>query len=191
MWTNGTPKVRDESVWRLHGSHDLTKTARYSSYSASAIISPVADYKATISELADVMQEYRLSEARLQSGELTIAFRRRPAAKRAPVEGEAVMVEVEEIYAYEAAPAVPTAPSAPKGIPVTSPMTGIFYTSSSPSSPPFVQEGDVVAAGQIVGLIEAMKVFNEIPCGAAGTVLSITVPNGQIVNPGDVLMYIG
>lgn len=166
--------------------------AQYSSYSASAIISPVADYKATVSELAGMMQEYRLSEARLQSGEFTIAFRRRAVTRKASVvEGEApTEYEAVEAFGSDAAP-ITAAPAAPKGIPVTSPMTGIFYTSSSPSSPPFVQEGDVVAAGQIVGLIEAMKVFNEIPCGAAGTVLSIEVANGTIVNPGDVLMYIG
>src|SRR5206468_3015601 len=59
---------------------------------------------------------------------------------------------------------------APPGSPVASPMNGIFYTSPSPNAAPFVKEGDAVASGQVVGLIEAMKVFNEITTNFSGVV---------------------
>lgn len=78
----------------------------------------------------------------------------------------------------------------PKGTPVNSPMTGIYYTAASPSAPPFVKEGEVVEAGQVVGLIEAMKVFNEIVAPIAGTVTEISMDNGALVQPGDALLYI-
>ena len=70
-------------------------------------------------------------------------------------------------------------------------MTGIYYAGSNPSSPPFAKEGDTVTAGQVIGLIEAMKVFNEIPSPVSGTVLEVVAQSGQLVNPGDILMYIG
>jgi len=70
-------------------------------------------------------------------------------------------------------------------------MNGIYYISPSPSAPEFVKEGDTISAGQVVGLIEAMKVFNEIPATVSGTVSKILVESGQVVQPGDVLMYVG
>jgi acetyl-CoA carboxylase biotin carboxyl carrier protein len=70
-------------------------------------------------------------------------------------------------------------------------MTGIYYSSSSPTAPPFVKEGEPVSAGQVVGLIEAMKVFNEIVAPTSGRVLKIVAESGQLVNPGDALLYIG
>ena len=82
-------------------------------------------------------------------------------------------------------------PARPSGVPLTSPMTGIFYISPSPNAPPFVQIGQSVSQGQVVGLIEAMKVFNEITAPTGGVVLSIVADSGQIVQPGDPLMYVG
>jgi biotin carboxyl carrier protein len=70
-------------------------------------------------------------------------------------------------------------------------MTGIFYTSSSPSAAPFVREGEPISAGQVVGLIEAMKVFNEIVAPTSGRVTKVVATGGQLVNPGDPLLYIG
>lgn len=149
----------------------------------------MADYKARIEELAELMQEFRLNEARLRTGELTIAFRRRPSPRSATVEDSG---ESSSAIGYEEAP-TPTSeePTLPKGIPITSPMTGIFYASPSPGSGPFLREGAPISAGQTVGLIEAMKVFNEIPSPLSGMVLQIVAQSGQIVNPGDVLVYVG
>ncbi len=81
-------------------------------------------------------------------------------------------------------------PSGTAGTPMTSPMTGIFYTSPSPGAPLFAKEGDQVNAGQVVGLIEAMKVFNEITATVSGKVSKLVVENGQLVQPGDPLLYI-
>jgi len=149
----------------------------------------VPEYKQQISELAELMEEFRLGEAQLQTSEMRIAFKRRSTTKVVttdPIESaddpsletEALMVEAGEA-------------AKPKGIPITSPMNGIFYGSPSPASPPFVKVGEAVQAGQVVGLIEAMKVFNEIPSTVSGVVLELVAETGAVVQPGDVLLYIG
>ena len=64
---------------------------------------------------------------------------------------------------------------------ITAPLTGIFYRSPSPQTPAFVQVGSVVAAGDVIGLIEAMKLFNEIRSTKNGTVRAVLAENGQLV----------
>ena len=64
---------------------------------------------------------------------------------------------------------------------ITAPLTGVFYRSASPQSPPLVQVGSVVAPGDVIGLIEAMKLFNEIRAARGGRVSRILAENGQLV----------
>jgi acetyl-CoA carboxylase biotin carboxyl carrier protein len=144
--------------------------------------------KSHINELAELMDEYKLSQAEMAGEGWRVAFKRR-STQLATVtlsEGAALSNPADETTAEEAeaAPIV-------KGIPVSSPMTGIFYTASSPTSPAFAREGEPVTAGQVVGLIEAMKVFNEITAPISGTVTKVIATSGQLVNPGDPLLYIG
>lgn len=73
---------------------------------------------------------------------------------------------------------------------VTSPMIGTFYASPSPGDPAFVQEGDDVEVGQVIGIIEAMKIMNEIQAEAKGTVIEALVENGQPVEYGQRLFKI-
>jgi acetyl-CoA carboxylase biotin carboxyl carrier protein len=142
----------------------------------------VAEGKETIDALANLMEEFGLAEARLRSGNVTVSFRQ--VALQIAENGEAGAV------AYAPTPIAPE-PEPVRGTPVTSPMNGIFYSSPSPSSPPFVREGDSVTAGQVVGLIEAMKVFNEITAGVSGVLLKQVAESGQVVQPGDTLLLIG
>lgn len=145
------------------------------------------DPQAKIEELASLMDEFGLAEANFQEGDLRIRF----ARKRKAVVSQTS--EVAHDFEPEAAfiPAQAIEPPKPLGTPVTSPMNGIFYNAPSPGSPPFVKVGDQVTAGQIIGLIEAMKVFNEIPCPVSGTVLSINVEPSAVVQPGDAILHIG
>ena len=78
-------------------------------------------------------------------------------------------------------PSVVTAPSAAVTDAITAPLTGVFYRSPSPQAPAFVQIGSVVAAGDVIGLIEAMKLFNEIRSTKNGKVRRIVADNGQLV----------
>ncbi len=78
----------------------------------------------------------------------------------------------------------------PAGHTVTAPMVGTFYAAPSPKDPPFVQEGDEVRVGDAIGIIEAMKMMNEIESDVAGRVARILVKNGQPVEYGQPLMVI-
>ncbi len=146
--------------------------------------------KVRIDELAELMDEFKLSEAELTTDGFSIAFKKR--AKAVPVQtiavGSATDIAVEELEEEEDEAPVSNVPT---GTPITSPMTGIYYSAPSPSSPVFVKEGDEVTTGQVIGLIEAMKVFNEVPSPTSGKVTKIVVESGQLVNLGDPLMYVG
>jgi acetyl-CoA carboxylase biotin carboxyl carrier protein len=83
--------------------------------------------------------------------------------------------------AQPAGPAVVSAEPAAATDAITAPLTGVFYLSPSPQAPPFVQIGSVVAAGDVIGLIEAMKLFNEIRTTKNGRVRKILASNGQLV----------
>ena len=73
---------------------------------------------------------------------------------------------------------------------ILSPLPGIFYRSPSPDAPPYKKEGDQVNAGDVIGLIEVMKQFNEITADATGKIASFHAPNGEPVSPGQVLAVI-
>ena len=82
------------------------------------------------------------------------------------------------------------APEAPAGVRVPAPFTGIFYRSASPTAEPFVREGDWVEAGTTVGLIETMKVFNEVKTEQSGRIERLLAQSGQLVHAGDALVSI-
>jgi oxaloacetate decarboxylase alpha subunit len=85
----------------------------------------------------------------------------------------------------------PVSPAAPLNqVRVTSPIVGTFYRASSPEKPPYVEVGDIVKKGQVLCIIEAMKLMNEIESEMAGKVVQITVENGQPVEYGQPLFVI-
>jgi acetyl-CoA carboxylase biotin carboxyl carrier protein len=80
--------------------------------------------------------------------------------------------------------------SATNGEPITAPMVGTYYSAPSPKDPPYVQEGDIIQPGDRVGIVEAMKMMNEIEAEIGGRVARILVKNGQAVEYGQPLMLI-
>lgn len=88
-----------------------------------------------------------------------------------------------------APPAAPT-PVGTGYMPITAPMVGTFYRAPKPDAPPFVSEGDQVEVGQIVCILEAMKLFNEIPSDVEGRVARVLVENGAPVEFGQPLFLV-
>ena len=98
----------------------------------------------------------------------------------------------EELEAKEPVTGETEKPAGPakKGIPVVSPMVGTYYKSPAPGSPSFVEVGSEVEVGQVLCIIESMKLMNEIESEVAGTVTEICIENAEPVEAGTVLMYI-
>ena len=134
-----------------------------------------------VDRLAALLDRSDLTELEVEAGETALILRK-PAAI-APPRGpgshpEAVAGALAPSSVVQS-PATVVEPAARPT--VRAPLTGIFYSSSSPGSPPYVQVGREVAVGQIIGLIEAMKLFNEIKSDLAGRVVRIVAENGQLV----------
>lgn len=145
-----------------------------------------------IEKLAKIITEQGLSEISLEDGEQAITIRKDVVVASAP----AVAVSAPVVAPVSAPASAPIeAPSEAKeekktGTPITSPMVGTFYMAPSPDSAPFVSVGDSVKAGDVVCIIEAMKMMNEIKSEVAGKVVEVCVEDGQPVEFGQVLMYV-
>jgi acetyl-CoA carboxylase biotin carboxyl carrier protein len=143
-------------------------------------------------ELAKLINEYKLTEASVETDGFKMSLKKSaPKMVAAPMSGEMFIGSSNELSHDVDEVLAPVAAPVQQGTPISSPMMGIYYASSSPTSPNFVNEGDSVTAGQVVGLIEAMKVFNEIHSTVSGVVRKVVAESGQIVNPGDPLLFIG
>ena len=81
-------------------------------------------------------------------------------------------------------------PAAPGTMPIVAPLVGVFYRASSPGAKPFVEVGDTVERGQTIGIVEAMKVMNEVTSDFRGTVAEILVENGEAVQYEQPLLLI-
>jgi acetyl-CoA carboxylase biotin carboxyl carrier protein len=149
-----------------------------------------------IRRLLSLVDRFGLAELTVQEDGVTITIRgpESPvAAARGPLGREEVTAgpEGEEPFIPENGLATGSDEDASEDLHrLYSPMTGVFYRSSSPETPAYVEVGDDVEEGQTVGLIEAMKVFSEIPADVHGRVVRIVAESGKLVNQGEVLMLI-
>ena len=138
-----------------------------------------------VKELLARLEAHDVRELEVSAGDLRVRVSRdaSPATSGpAPTAPVANAVSAPAAAAGPAMATVVTAGSAAKAADaIVAPLTGIFYRSASPQSPPFVQPGTVVNAGDVIGLIEAMKLFNEIRSTKSGTVRRVLAENGQLV----------
>jgi acetyl-CoA carboxylase biotin carboxyl carrier protein len=142
-----------------------------------------------IRHLVRLMKKYDLTAIDFKEGPTQIRLRRR--GPEAPVSYQpapaSYLPPPQQAQTPAATATAPAAPAAPKGVVIESPMVGTFYSSSSPESPPYVNVGSTVRPDSTVCIIEAMKVFTDIPAGVAGTIAEILVKSGQTVEFGQPL----
>jgi acetyl-CoA carboxylase biotin carboxyl carrier protein len=149
-----------------------------------------------IKKLIDLLEESNLAELEIKEGEETVRLSRIPKGVAVAMPAAAPMPQpVRAEPAPPSAPSPASAPAAetsmPEGHVVTAPMVGTFYASSNPETPAFVKIGQKVKVGDTLGIIEAMKMFNQIEADVAGTVLAVLVENGQPVEFDEPMFVIG
>lgn len=135
----------------------------------------------TLDELLEIMREHDLDRIKVKVGDAVYELVRRQAAS-VPLNGASVAL----VPGGESAPAAPAANYKR----VLAPLTGVFYRQPSPDAEPFVGEGDRVEVGQVLCVLEAMKLFNEIQSDYAGTVVRVIPGNGELVSQGEELFWI-
>lgn len=142
--------------------------------------------------LIDLVAESGISELEVteENDKVRIVNKVQTVAVAAPAVTAAPVVAAAPATPAAAAPAAAEEPVV-QGKTVTSPMVGTFYRAPNPGAEPFVKVGDHVEAGQTLGIIEAMKLLNEIEAETSGTVKEICVENAQPVEFGQPLFIIG
>ncbi len=137
-----------------------------------------------IEEIASVLEGSTIGELILTEGDTEVTIRRNPGMVMTSVPTEVALPG-------QATPAGSRATkAADKSIAIVAPLTGVYYSAASPTTPAFTNIGDVIHVGQVVALIEAMKVFNEINAEVSGRVVSLIPTSGDVVQKGDVLLRV-
>lgn len=132
-----------------------------------------------IRELANILKETGLCSIEVEDGDFAVSLKMPTASAPAT----AVPVAPAALTTASAAPAADAA----TGRMIPSPMVGMFYTSPGPDSPSFISVGDTIKKGDVLCIIEAMKLMNEITAEEGGVIDEILVENGQVVEFGQPL----
>ena len=146
-----------------------------------------------IEKLAKIIADNDLTEISLEDGEQAITIRKDlPEVNMVASAPASIPAVSTPVSASAVAPTAQTETKSdePKGKAITSPMVGTFYAAPSPDAAPFVEIGSTVSVGDVVCIIEAMKLMNEIKAEQAGKVVQICVKNGDPIEFGQVLMYV-
>jgi acetyl-CoA carboxylase biotin carboxyl carrier protein len=158
-----------------------------------------------LKELIEFLIEKDITEFELERGDVKIKIRRAGEHSSVPVRHEMPFMAVPAVSAMPVSPtahiavaASPSAPAVPASAPaveenlhlVKSPIVGTFYEAPSPGAPPFVKVGDSVELGQVLCIVEAMKLLNEIESDVAGEIVKKMASNGQPIEYGQELFAI-
>ena len=145
-----------------------------------------------VKKLIELLEESGIAEIEISEGEDSVRISRYGANVAAPVPVAMPATAAVPAAGPTPAPASPLAMTEAEedGHVVTAPMVGTFYNAASPGSAPFVQVGDRVNVGDVLCIVEAMKMMNQIEAEVSGSIKSIRVQNGDPVEYGQILFVI-
>jgi acetyl-CoA carboxylase biotin carboxyl carrier protein len=142
---------------------------------------PTSEMIESVRELISMMAKGNISELDLTTGDVSIRLRGHNGAIATPQSTVVATVPPQGALALA---------EEPQGNVVTSPMIGTFYSAPAPGEGPFVRVGDEVEVGQVIGIIEAMKIMNEITADHSGVIVEVMVQNAQPVEYGSPLLRV-
>ncbi len=142
--------------------------------------------KKYIQELADLLNENNLTEVSLKAGDKEIVLKK----EKEIMAGAASVVASAQTVSAKSHESDVAAEIDKNLVPIKAPMVGTFYRAPAPGTKPFVEVGSVIKSGDVVCIIEAMKLMNEIESEISGTIVEICVEDAQLVEFGQVLMWI-
>lgn len=142
-----------------------------------------------IIELIHAVSDSSLTEFKMEDGDLKLSMKTDKGVKGMPMVVESNSIPLQQVIQQPAAGA-PAREEAVSGNVMKAPLVGTFYAAGSPDAAPFVQVGDVVKKGQTLGIVEAMKLMNEIESEFDGTIKEILVENEQVVEYGQPMFVI-
>lgn len=142
----------------------------------------------TLSQLLEIMHEHDLDALKVKVGDQIFELVRREGGAVTYAVPPGAPVVQSGAPAVQAGVAPAAAPANVKK--VAAPLVGVFYSSPSPDAEPFVKTGDRVEVGEVICILEAMKLFNEITSDYAGVVTRIIPENGELVSLGQELFWI-
>ena len=152
---------------------------------------------ASVRILAQLVAEHGLSELTIEEAGVTLTVKAAVSTPMASVSASMMAVPAHphlltpaQSPAYSETPVLTPPKAKSTAIALESPMVGVFYQSPSPDDPPFVSVGDFVKVGQPIGLIEAMKVYSEVPSEVSGRVTEMPVESGKLVQQGQPLIFV-
>ena len=143
-----------------------------------------------IKKLIELLESSGMTEIEITEGEESVRISRQGTAYSVPSMPATPFPASAPAPAVEAGPEVDVPAAVPSGHPVTAPMVGTFYRAPAPDASPFVEVGQSVKEGDVLCIIEAMKMMNQITADRAGTVKAIEVENGDPVEFGQTLIVL-
>ncbi|MEE0135924.1 acetyl-CoA carboxylase biotin carboxyl carrier protein [Blautia stercoris] len=142
-------------------------------------------------ELIKTVSDSNLTQFQIEEDGFKLSMKTDKQSKVVVQKQESVPKEIQSVAIADAEPAEQKEIKKAEGNVVKSPLVGTFYSASSPDSAPFVKVGDTVKKGQVLGIVEAMKLMNEIESEFDGVVKEIQIENEQVVEYGQPLFVIG
>ena len=143
-----------------------------------------------IKKLIKIVEQSDITELSVQEGELKVSISKNREEQKYAVLGAPPMHHIQSAPVHSAPLAEAQAPVNSNLYEIKSPIVGTFYRASSPDSEPFIKEGDSVALGTVLCIVEAMKLMNEIECDVDGKIVKILVENASPVEYGQPLFLI-
>ena len=162
-----------------------------------------------IQDLIKLINKTNLTEFKMKDGEFNISIKKGDeqgdkaiVVQQPLMQYPSAQMPVQQAFQAPSAPAAPAAPATPETdakeekadtsnyLEVRSPIVGTFYRSASPENPPFAKVGDKISKGDVVCIVEAMKLFNEIETEVSGTIVQVMVEDAQPIEYDQVLFLV-